>query len=284
MTDMTGKTCLVTGGNGGIGFETAKAMGGMGADIIIVARNEERGAEAKRRLDGVGRGDVDLIVADLSVVSEMRRVAKVVAQNHERLDVLVNNAGAAYGQRIVTDEGLEFTFALNFLAPFFLTQQLLELLEESTNARIVNVSSSAHKAGKIDFDDLMFERRYSRMKAYANTKLALMLFTFELAKRLEGTGITCNAVNPGFVNTKPSYATKADLLIGRLMSPFGRSPEQGAVPSVYAATASVLEGKTGAYIDQKCRTKKASVESYDSELATRLWDRAERIIAMCEKG
>ena len=182
------------------------------------------------------------------------------------------------------NEGLEFTFALNFLAPFLLTQQLLEPLKKSTSARIVNVSSSAHKAGKIDFENLMHERGYSRMKAYANTKLALTLFTFELAKRLQGTGVSCNAVNPGFVNTKPSYATKADLLIGRLMSPFGKSPEQGAIPSVYAATAPGLEGTTGAYIDPKFRIKEASKESYDSELATQLWDEAERIIAMCRPG
>ncbi len=282
MTDMTGKTCLVTGGNGGIGFETAKALVGMGADIIIVARDEKRGSEAKGRLAAIGSGNVDLIIADLSLVYEVKQAAKEVTQNHEKLDVLVNNAGAAYGQRIVTDEGLEFTFALNFLAPFVLTQQLIKPLKESKSGRIVNVSSSAHKAGKIDFENLMHERGYSRMKAYANTKLALTLFTFELAKRLEGTGVTCNAVNPGFVNTKPSYATKVDLLIGALMSPFGKSPENGAIPSVFAATAPELESATGAYIDPRCRMKEAVKESYDSELATKLWDEAERIIAMCE--
>jgi len=283
MTDMTGKTCLVTGGNGGIGFETAKALAGMGADIIIVARNEERGAEARQRLSVIG-GRVDLIVADLSLVSEVKRAAKEVTQNHDTLDVLINNAGAAYGQRIITDEGLEFTFALNFLAPFVLTQQLLKPLKESQSGRIVNVSSSAHKAGKIDFENLMHESGYSRMKAYANTKLALTLFTFELAKRIEGTGVTCNAVNPGFVNTKPSYATKADLLVGALMSPFGKSPENGAIPSVYAATDPELTGTTGAYIDPKCQIREASKESYDSNLAAKLWIEAERIIAMCEPG
>ncbi len=278
MTDMTGKTCLVTGGNGGIGFETAKALAGMGADIIIVARNGERGEQAKQRLTAIG-GRVDLVIADLSLVSEIRRAAREVTRNHDTLDVLINNAGAAYGQRIVTGEGLEFTFALNFLAPFVLTQQLLEPLKASRSGRIVNVSSSAHKAGRIDFANLMHERGYSRMKAYANTKLALTMLTFELAKRLEGTGVTCNAVNPGFVNTKPSYATKADLLVGALMSPFGKSPEQGAIPSVYAATAPHLKGTTGVYIDPKCRTRKASEESYNSELAAKLWDEAYRIIA-----
>lgn len=284
MTDMTGKTCLVTGGNGGIGFETAKALAGMGSDLIIVARNEERGAAAKEALSAVGSGTVDLIVADLSLVSEARRVASAVATRYEKLDVLINNAGAAYGQRIVTNEGLEFTFALNFLAPFVLTQELLELLKKSPAGRIVNVSSSAHKAGKIDFDNLMHERAYSRMKAYANTKLALTLFTFDLAKRLDGTDVTCNAVNPGFVNTKPSYATKADLFVGWLMSPLGKSPEQGAVPSVYAATAAELSGTTGAYIDPKCRIIEASRESYDPELAAKLWTQAQRIIATSERG
>ena len=197
MTDMTGKTCLVTGGNRGIGFETAKALAGLGADIIIVARSKEQGAEARKRLSVIG-GRVDLIVSDLSLVSEVKRTAEEVTQNHGTLDVLINNAGAAYGQRIVTDEGLEFTFALNFLAPFVLTQQLLKPLKESRSGRIINVSSSAHKAGKIDFENLMHEKGYSRMKAYANTKLALTLFTFELAKRIEGTGGDLQRRESGF--------------------------------------------------------------------------------------
>ena len=132
----------------------------------------------------------------------------------------------------------------------------------------------AHKSGRIDFDNLQHEQRYSRMKAYANTKLALNLFTFELTRRLEGMGITCNAVNPGFVNTRPSYATRFDLFIGKMLSPFGKSPEQGAVPSVFVASSPDLEGVTGRYFDPKCRAVDASPASYDRELATRFWDRA----------
>ena len=280
MNDMTGKRCLITGGNGGIGFETAKVLGSRGADLIIIARDKERGMEAKNSLSAKSPGSVDLMIADLSLVSETKSLGEEIIQKYSNLDVIINNAGAAYGKRIVTKENLEFTFALNFLAPFVLTSQLIELLKKSGSGRIVNVSSSVHKAGKINFADLMSDRSYSRMKAYANSKLALTLFTFELAKRLSGSGITCNAVNPGFVNTKPSYATKADLLIGKLMSPFGRSPEQGAIPSVYAATAQELESTTGIYIDYNCTIKKASEKSYDSELSAKLWSEAERISAM----
>ena len=280
MNDMTGKRCLITGGNGGIGFETAKVLGSRGADLIIIARDKERGMEAKNSLSAKSPGSVDLMIADLSLVSETKSLGEEIIQKYSNLDVIINNAGAAYGKRIVTKENLEFTFALNFLAPFVLTNQLIELLKKSGSGRIVNVSSSVHKTGKINFADLMSNRSYSRMKAYANSKLALTLFTFELAKRLSGSGITCNAVNPGFVNTKPSYATKADLLIGKLMSPFGRSPEQGAIPSVYAATAQELESTTGIYIDYYCTIKKASEKSYDSELSAKLWSEAERISAM----
>lgn len=161
------------------------------------------------------------MIADLSLVSQTRRLAEEITQRYRYLDVLINNAGAAYGRRIITEEGLEFTFALNVLAPFVLAQGLIESLKKNGRGRIVNVSSSAHKSAKLDLSNLFSEHGYSRMRAYANSKLALNLITFELAKRLSESGITCNAVNPGFVNTIPSYATKADILIGKLMSPFG---------------------------------------------------------------
>ena len=178
----------------------------------------------------------------------------------------------------MTNEGLEFTFSVNLVAPFILSLELRQLLERSAPSRIVNVSSPAHKAGKIDFGNLQLATGFSRMKAYANSKLGLNLVTFELARRLEGTGVTCNAVNPGFVNTQPSYATRGEVLIGKLMSPFGKSPEKGAIPSVYAASAEEMDGVSGKYLDPKLRMVQASPESYDRELAKRLWDELTHIV------
>ena len=274
---MEGKTCLVTGANGGIGYETARALAKKGARIVMVARNEGRGTSAQQSIAGETGAEVDLILGDLSLVEETKRVSREVKERCSRLDVLINNAGGAYAKRVVTSEGLHDTFALNVLAPFVLTLELLDLLKASAPARIVNVSSSAHKGGKIDFDNLQHEKKYARMRAYSNTKLALNLFTFELAKRLNGTGVTCNAVNPGFVTTQPSYATRFEILFMKLLSPFGRTPEQGAIPSVFVASAPELDGVTGKYFDPKCRTVGASVASYDEVLATRLWKKAEEL-------
>ena len=271
---MNGKTCLITGANGGIGYEIARALANKGARIVMVARNEDRGAAAQQRIATATGADVDLVLGDLSLVEDVKRVASDVKERCSKLDVLVNNAGGGYARRVVTREGLDDTFALNFLAPFVVTLELLDLLQASAPARIINVSSSAHKGGKIDFDDLQHEKKYSRMKAYTNTKLALNLFTFELARRLDGTGVTCNAVNPGFVTTQPSYATRFEILFMKFLSPFGRTPEQGAVPSVFAASAPELDGVTGRYFDPKCRAVDASSASYDRTLGLRLWEKA----------
>lgn len=275
---MEGKTCVITGANGGIGLETALSLGRMGARIVMVARDPERGAMAQGRVRKVTNQPVDLLIADLSSISETTELARRIAGNYVSVDVLVNNAGVAYGSRTVTPEGLELTFSVNLVAPFVLSQELRQLLERSAPSRIVNVSSPAHKAGKIDFGNLQLATGFSRMKAYANSKLGLNLVTFELARRLEGTGVTCNAVNPGFVNTRPSYATRGEALIGKLMSPFGKSPEKGAIPSVYAASADELDGVSGKYLDPKLRIVQASPESYDREMAKRLWDELTRIV------
>ena len=269
---MEGKTCVITGANGGIGLETALSLGRMGARIVMIARDTERGTIAQERIRQVADQPVDLLIADLSIISETKELSRRIAGEYATLDVLINNAGVAYGSRVVTNEGLEFTFSVNLVAPFILSLELRQLLERSAPSRIVNVSSPAHKAGKIDFGNLQLATGFSRMKAYANSKLGLNLVTFELARRLEGTGVTCNAVNPGFVNTRPSYATRGEVLIGKLMSPFGKSPEKGAIPSVYAASAEELDGVSGKYLDPKLRMVQASPESYDRELAERLWD------------
>jgi len=268
---MTGKTCLVTGANGGIGYETARALAEQGANIVMVARNEQRGLSARQRIVDETGADVSLILGDLSLVAETRRIAAEINDRFSRLDVLINNAGGAYARRTVTREGLEDTFALNFLAPFVLTLSLVDRLKASVPARIINVSSSAHKNGIVDFDNLQQEKKYSRMKGYANTKLMLNLFTFELARRLKGTGVTCNAVNPGFVTTQPSYSTGFERFIMKILSPFGKSPEQGAIPSVFVASSPDLEGQSGRYFEKNCVAVDASPASYDRELALQLW-------------
>ena len=183
---MEGKTCLITGANGGIGYETARALARKKARVVMVARNEERGTAAQQLIIAETGAKVDLILGDLSLVKETKRVASEVKECCSRLDVLINNAGGAYAKRTVTHEGLDNTFALNVLAPFVLTLELLDLLKASVPSRIINVSSSAHKSGRIDFNNLQHEMRYARMKAYSNTKLALNLFTFELSRRLSG--------------------------------------------------------------------------------------------------
>ncbi len=275
---MKGKTCVITGANNGIGLETAKALAQKGARIVMVARNQERGEAAKQVIQSLATATVELLIADLSVVSETRDLVQSINDVCDRVDVLVNNAGVAYASRTVTAEGNDATFAVNVLAPFILSLGLGPQLERSAPARIVNVSSPAHKAGKIDIGNLQLENGYSRMRAYANSKLGLNLVTFELSRRLEGTGVTCNAVDPGFVNTRPSYATIGEIVVGTLMSPFGKSPEKGALPSVHAASAPELETVSGRYIDAKLRHIEASPVSYDKDLAVRLWDELERIV------
>lgn len=274
---MKGKICAITGANGGIGLETALALAKMGARIVMIVRDPGRGEAARERILAAASEPVDLLIGDLSLISETSKVAGRIAEQYPKLDVLINNAGVAYGPRTVTSEGLEFNFAVNLVAPFVLCVELRALMERSAPARIVNVTSPAHKAGRIDFENLQLDDGFSRMKAYANSKLGLNLLTYELAHRFEGSGVTCNGVNPGFVNTQPSYATRGEVLIGKLMSPFGKSPEKGAVPSVYAASAQKLEGVSGKYIDPKLRIVPASSESYNRELAARLWDELERL-------
>jgi NAD(P)-dependent dehydrogenase (short-subunit alcohol dehydrogenase family) len=274
---MNGKTCVVTGANSGIGFETAKGLARMGARIIMVARDPARGEVAREAVQQASDSPIELFLADLSSVSETRELVDRIGNSCERVDVLINNAGVAYGSRTVTPEGNDATFAVNLLAPFVLSVGLRPVLERSAPARIVNVSSPAHKAGRIDLGNLQLESGFSRMKAYANSKLGLNLLTFELARRLEGTGVTCNAVNPGFVNTQPSYATRGEILVGKLMSPFGKSVANGAIPSIYAASAPDLATDTGKYIDPKLRFADASRESHDKELAGRLWDELQEI-------
>jgi NAD(P)-dependent dehydrogenase (short-subunit alcohol dehydrogenase family) len=282
--DMHGSTVLVTGGTGGIGLATATGLAGLGARVGIVGRSITRGAAAA---DAVRRrapsAQVDVFEADLSAQAEVRRLAAEVKEAYPRLDVLVNNVGGSWAHRRVTADGLEHTFALNHLAPFLLTHELRDLLVASAPARVVTVSSGAQAMGRIDLDDLQGERSYSGQRAYNQSKLANVLFTYELARRLEGTGVTATVLHPGVVRTAFGREDTGRLLrlMFPLVTPFMKTPEQGAATSIYLASSPEVAGATGAYFANR-RPKRSSKLSYDLDLARRLWDVSAELTGVTE--
>lgn len=277
---MKGKTCLITGANSGIGRATAERLASMGAHVVMVSRDYERGETARREIQSSTNASVDLLLADLSSQGEIRDLAATVGKDYESLHVLVNNAGALVNPRQETMDGLEYTFALNHLAPFLLANLLRDLLKASAPARIVNVTSEAHAMGRIHFDDLQALRRYRPLGAYNQAKLANILFTYELARQLADASVTVNCVHPGGVNTNFAKNTKgAFAAMFRLMKPFMRSPEKGAETVLYAATAPELEGATGLYLVDK-EARPSSKRSYDEDVARRLWDVSVRLTGL----
>jgi NAD(P)-dependent dehydrogenase (short-subunit alcohol dehydrogenase family) len=269
---MAGKTVLITGGTGGIGRATALGMAGMGAHLAITGRDRPRADQVAREINAAGGGNVDVFVADLSAQAEVRRLADEVLQRLTRIDVLVNNVGGYWNTRHVTADGLERTFAVNHLAPFLLTSLLLGRLKQSAPARVVTVSSNMQAIGRIDFDDLQGERSYSGARAYNQSKLANVLFTYELARRLQATSVTANALHPGVVST--SFGAEDPGAVQRVllpfMRPFMKTPAQGAVTSINLATAPGLEQVTGCYFANR-KPRKSSKRSYDKAAAARLW-------------
>jgi NAD(P)-dependent dehydrogenase (short-subunit alcohol dehydrogenase family) len=269
---MAGKTVLITGGTAGIGKATALGLATMGAHVAITGRDPARTEAAAGESRAAGGGQVDAFVADLSSQSEVRRLADEVLHRLSRIDVLVNNAGGYWNTRQVTVDGLEHTFALNHLAPFLLTHLLLDRLTHSAPARVVTVSSHAHADGRIDFDDLQGERSYAGARAYNQSKLANVLFTYELARKLQATPVTANALHPGVVNT--SFGTEDPAGVQRLlvpfMRPFMKTPAQGAATPIHLASAPDLEQVTGRYFVNS-KPKKSSQRSYDEATAARLW-------------
>lgn len=270
--DMSGKVCLVTGATSGIGEAAAQALAGLGARIVILARHRERCERSSAHIRDVsGNPAVDYLVADLSSQSEIRRAAGEFVQRYDRLDVLVNNAGGFFMKRQVSPDGIELTFALNHLNYFLLTNLLLPLIKSSAPARIINVSSGAHRGAKIDFDDLEGRRSYNGWKAYAQSKLANLLFTYELARRLDVAQVTVNAMHPGFVSTRfaknNGWLYKVGLSIVHI---FARKPVEGARTVVYLATSPEVAGVTGKYFFDKQEVPSAPA-SYDEESAGRLW-------------
>jgi retinol dehydrogenase 14 len=270
---MTGKTVLITGGTGGIGRAAAIGLASMGARVGITGRDPSRAVAAAREIVRLsGNPSVDVFVADLSSQGDVRRLAGEVLAAYPRLDVLLNNVGGFWAHRHVTADGLEHTFALNHLAPFLLTNLLLERLVASAPARIVTVSSAAHSMGKLDFDDLMAERNYSGQRAYNQSKLGNVMFTYELARRLAGTGVTATALHPGVTSTGfgAEDAVRVMAPLVALLRPFMKSPERGADTAVYLASAAGADGVTGLYFaDSKAR--KSHESTYDASAAARLW-------------
>jgi NAD(P)-dependent dehydrogenase (short-subunit alcohol dehydrogenase family)/MFS family permease len=282
---MAGTAILVTGGTGGIGRATAVGLAALGARVGITGRDTARTQAAAAAIAREsGNPCVDAFAADMSCQAEVRRLAAAVLDAYPRLDVLVNNVGGFWATRHVTADGLERTLAVNHLAGFLLTSLLLDLLKASAPARIVTVSSNSQATGKLDFTDLQGERHYSGQQAYSQSKLANVMFTYELARRLGGTGVTATVLHPGVVRTAfaaedPSPLAKVMITVSR---PFLKTPAQGAATSIYLATASEVEGVTGQYFAHRRPTTSSKV-SYDTTAAARLWDTSARLVCADEQ-
>lgn len=286
MADMSGKVCVVTGANSGIGKATAMGLAQRGAHVVMVCRNPEKGATALADVQAdPGAGSAELVIGDLGSLDETRALAAALLDACPTLDVLVNNAGVWLSSREETPDGFEKTFAVNHLATFLLSNLLLDRLAEGAGGRVVTLSSDLHYRGHIDFDDLQRRsRRFAGMSAYSDSKLANVLFAFELARRAARRGVTSNAVHPGVVRS--NLGTTSGGLKGRLwgaavkaVGPLLLSPEKGAMTSIYCASAPELAARTGEYF-AKSRAKTPAREARDADVAKRLWAASEALTGL----
>ena len=277
---MDGRVCIVTGSNSGIGKETARALAGIGATVVMVVRNKEKGIKALNEIqEETGNHETAMMICDVSSRSSIQSFVEEFSGSYENLHVLINNAGAVYMKKEFTPDGFEKTFATNYLGPFLLSRELQPLLEVGAPSRIINVSSGMHKTGKMDFDDLQSLNKFGGMKVYANTKLMVTTMTYELARRLEGTGVTANVVEPGFVATNlgMNSGSLMSALMFTIVRPMQKSPKKGAETSIWAATAPELENVTGKCFANKQEISSAKI-SYDGELQIRLWEVTEEML------
>lgn len=272
------KTILVTGASSGIGEATASRLAGLGENVVMVSRDRTRGEKARDRiLRAHGNASIDLLVADLSTTTAIHGLAEKFKSSHRRLDVLINNAAVVTSSRQTTPEGFELQFFVNHLAYFLLTGLLLDVINASAPARIVSVASTAHSRGEIEFDDLQMTSRYNGYQMYANTKLMNIVFTYELARRLEGTRVTANCLHPGVIRTGLMRGFSPVLHgLWQATGKFFKQPKEGAETPVYLATSSEVEGVTGKYF-RYSREMGTNAISYDRDVQRRLWEESERL-------
>lgn len=275
---MQGKIIVITGATSGIGRVAAEKLAGMGARMVLVARDKSRGEETLGRLREAGPGVAHSIhYADLSRLGEMRRVGREIAAAEPRIDVLLNNAGALFSSRHVTEDGLEMTFALNHMSYFVLTSELAERLRAAAPARVINTASDAHKGNRLDFGDLQSTHDYRGFRVYGRSKLCNILYTRELARRLAGAGVTANSLHPGFVATRFGDQSGGMFSAGiRFAKYFAISPEKGAETIVYLASSPEVAKLSGKYF-YKCREATPTNEAVDDQAAARLWAESERL-------
>ncbi|MCW4050328.1 MAG: SDR family oxidoreductase [Candidatus Bathyarchaeota archaeon] len=265
---MKNKICIVTGSNSGIGKETALALADMDATVVMVVRNKQKGELAQREIEAAtGNDKIDLMLCDVSSMKNVREFTANYREKYDKLHVLVNNAGAVFSKRQESEEGYEMSIATNYLGMFMLTHKLIPLLKASAPSRIINLSSGMSKTGNIDFEDLQTTRNYSSMKVYANTKLMVTTYTYALAEKLKGTGVTANVAEPGFVATNLGANTGSlrDKIAFMIVRPMQVSAKKGAETSVWVATAPELEEVSGKTFAKKKEVKSADV-SYDQEV------------------
>jgi len=279
--EMKGKTVIVTGANSGIGFEACVGLAGKGAEVIMVCRNLQKGSEAMAEIKKrSGNEDIKLVLADFTSLDSVRNAANEIMAKFSKLHVLLNNAGGVIGKRTLTKDGFETTFGVNHLAPFLLTNMLLPLLKSSAPSRVVTVSSMAHLGGHMNFNDLQAEKSYTMMGAYGMSKLANILFSSELARRMQGTQVTSNSLHPGVVAT--NFGSGGGAMVKFFYRAFAFAlvtPEKGAQTSIYLASSPEVEGVTGKYFI-KCKEAKPSKEARDEETAKKLWDVSAQLVKL----
>ncbi len=281
---MGGKVALVTGGTSGIGKATATALAAMGADVVVVGRDPERGEKAAAEIRAQTGGRVDLALANLASQAEVRNLAAEFKRRYDRLDVLVNNAGLVQSTRTETPDGLETTFATNHLAPFLLTNLLQDLLEKSAPSRVITVSSEAERWGNIDFDDLQSKKKYRGFPVYGMTKLANIMFTYELAERFKGTGVTATCMHPGAVNTRFGTNNSGPMtILFRAFKPFMRTPDQGADTVIWLSSSPDVEGVSGRYYSDRKPIEPKKIAN-DPPARRRLWEESERLTGLGVKA
>jgi len=272
---MKDKIVLITGANSGMGKATAVELANKSACIVMVCRNRQAGIQAKNEIiSGSGNNNVDLLISDLSSQESIRKLAHEFKNKYNHLDVLINNAGLAFAKRNVSVDGIEMTFAVNHLGYFLLTNLLLDSLKAAPSARIINIASSTHKGAKLDFNDLEFKNKYSLFNAYNQSKLCNILFTYELARKLKGTHITVNAVNPGPVKT--GLARDMGAFFQWMAKSFFPSAEKASATAIYLASSTEVKGITGKYFE-KCKAVPSSKLSNDESVAKQLWEISAKI-------